>query len=243
MIYTLKSDIPISIQQVANIHIYMGIYKNGIAAPLPPSYTTPDGRTLDNTFHPAYHDMLQAYELQKNDVGFTMLLEKGVTIDKCYMQSPKWKKIYKANRKNPLLGWDNQSEAVVFLKNFALTDDNEKQELTKLICLTETDVFQVFNAIQIKRDGFDILKANIRNAVNTGITIDELVINGHQLVNPLDEKAACASSNMDWQKWMDCTYSIEEKAIAVGLWRLESVKETHQNDAVQIESERKSKKS
>jgi len=47
---------------------------------------------------------------------------------------------------------------------------------------------------------------------------------------------------VDWIKWYRCEYSLREKATTIGLYRLNRLMESHQEDAVQIESEKRSKK-
>ena len=127
------------------------------------------------------------------------------------------------------------------LKNYVIT----QFDMTKIVentLLTETLVASIFNSIRVTRDGIDIHRANVKNAIQTHIETDAIVIAGHQLVSPLDEIKAATFSMINWQEWLRCEVSLEEKATAIALHRLDRVVETHSNDVIQLHQEREARK-
>lgn len=236
----LSSGIKVNLKEVANIRIYSELSKIHLVEPLPPIFVDDDGIEQENVWHPLYADALNIFAIQKNDAVFSIILDKCVDFDRRLLETDQWKKMYKFFVNDPVIR-SKEPEHILFLKNLAL-GGSDRFLITRECVLTEHRVFDIFNSITVKRDGVDILKANIRNAVKTNIDMDALIVEGLQLVNPLDEKKACADAGMDWQKWCNCEISMDDKASALALYRLEKIIDTHQNDAVQIESERKSKK-
>lgn len=238
----LESGIPVIVKQVPNILIFTELNKSNLRVYLPPIYTTDDGFEQENTFSPVYNDAIAIYELTKNNLAFEILLKHAVTFDKRLMSNnKKWQREKHILQSNPLLTIP-KDEDIAFLKFYLYGDSYiDKINTTQNALLTEHRVFDTFNAIAITRNGLDIHTVNMKNSVDVDITIHPISIDGLQIVNPLDELECCIETGLEWSKWLSCEYSLEQKAITLGLYRLNRVRKAHSEDAMQIEAEKKSK--
>jgi hypothetical protein len=237
----LSSGIPIQVKQIPNLLVFKSVSGAKLQVPQPPIFVLDDGRETENTQHPAYQDAITVFEVQRNNLAFEVLLEHAVTFDKKLLQKQEWKRMYQNLRFQKYLNLPKR-EDITFLRYFAFGESSEDKNLmTQISILHEQPVFDIFNSILVTRDGYDIHDVNLRNSVDVKIHIQPIVIEGCQLVNPLDEMNACKEAGLDWTKWLACEYTLEQKATVVGLYRLNRVIKAHQEDAVQIESERKNK--
>lgn len=240
--FKLSSGVNISVKQISNHIIFHEVSKSNIVLPLPPLFELDDGRTIEHTQHPLYQEALVVYQLQSSEAAFDAVLKHAVTFDtKLLRHNNIWPRAEKNLRFVGQIKGDN--EKVNFLKFLALAESSieEKNKIVRSAVLTENDVAEYFLSIQIGRDGINILQANIRNSIDVNISYDTIVIDGIQLVNPLDEIRACKENNIDFLKWIRCEYTLSEKAAIIGLHRLNQRVKSHEEDAIQIESERKSK--
>jgi len=233
--------IPVECSPISNHLIFKEVAKLNLKMPQPPIIELEDGRLQENTFHPLYQDAITVYQIQQSQYAFDALLNCAVKFDIRLMKENKeWTnyKKYLQMRKDYLLS----NERVAFLKYLVFSDDTKaKKDLTQNVLLHEGQVLDIFNMLTIARDGINIHEAYIKNAVKVDIQIVPLVIEGFQLINPLDEFNACRDNGLDWIKWLRCEYTNEEKASVIALHRLSSIVKSHQEDVVQIESEKKNK--
>lgn len=237
----LESGITVFVKQIPNVLIFETLAKLKIPVPQPPIVELDDGRETENTFSPVYQDAITIYQLQMNNLAFDAILEHAIKFDKRHLENRFWKE-RKRYLRSQFFYNPNIKEEISFLRYFALGDSaKDKLLLTQNAILHEISVFDIFNSLIITRDGYDIKEANIKNSVKTGIDYQAIIIEGCQLVNPLDEIKACKEYGLDWIKWYRCEYSLQEKATVVGLYRLSRLVESHQEDAVQIESEKRNK--
>lgn len=235
----LASGIPIHIKQIPNLLVYKAVSTLGLSIPQPPIVELEDGRETVNTFSPVYQDAIVVYQLQQNNYAFDTILENAVTVDDKYLRSYEWRNMYYELKRQNFFNIPS-NEKVCFLRYFAL-GDMEKYHITRNAILHEGCVHDIFKSVLITRDGYDIKEANIKNSLNVGIEAQPLIVEGCQLVTPTDEFEACKEVGIDWIKWLHCDYTIEEKASVIGLYRLNRLRQSHVEDVIQIESEKKSK--
>lgn len=235
--FLLKSGVTIRIREIPNLRIFQGIAKSNLILPLPPTYEMDDGRIVENPHHPLYHDALTLYEIQRANIAFEVLLQNAIEFDFAEMNRPSWSNRWKSMQKSKFMKVKDP-EHFVFLKEFAISQD-EKALITRNAILHEQEVYDIFKSIVVTRNGMDIHSVGLVNSVDINIAIDSIIIEGYQLVSPLDEAKACIAFGMNWIEWQ--TYSNTDKANVIALYRLEKTIEAHKDDIVQIESERKSK--
>ena len=233
----MELAIPIEYSPVSNFLVYREVAKFNLKIPQPPIVELDDGRTTEHTLHPVYQDALTVYQIQQSIYAFDVLLKFAVSFDKRLMyENKEWK-----NYKKHILK-DVVDEPVAFLKYFVFAENpTAKNLLTQNVILHEGQVFDIFNMLTVARDGVNIHEAHIRNAVKVDIQVIPLIIEGNQLINPLDEYNACKENGLDWIKSIRCEYSLDEKAFVVGMHRISHAVKSHQDDAIQSETEKKSK--
>jgi hypothetical protein len=236
----LSNGIHVLVREISNIKLFESEPVIPLVEPQPPEFELEDGRILQNFDHPTYYEAMQIYESKKADSLFLSLLNIAVFVDDSYLENPKWKTYYNILRKQRLFDIP-EDEDLCFLNYFAFQADSDKSLLTKHALLTEQRVYNTFKSISIMRNHVNIHEAQIKNSVDTGIQAAPVVIGYEQLVNPLDEFKACREASMSWSNWASCKYSLEEKASAIALFRLDNIIRIHSDDAIQIEAERKSK--
>lgn len=237
----LSTGIPVHVKQIPNLIVFKEVNSVGLKIPQPPVVELDDGRMTENTFSPIYQDAITVFQLQQNNLAFDVILDKAVSFDSRLMNNADWRRLKRHLESQKLIQLPKKEE-VAFLRFYALGESGfDKHNLTQNAILHESPVLDIFKSLLITRDGYDIHEANIRNAIKVGIDKQPLIVEGCQLVNPLDEREACIESNMDWMKWFRCEYTLEEKAVAVGLSRLARLVNSHTEDVMQIESEKKNK--
>lgn len=239
MKYRTEQNYNVTLNPISNITIFVEIAKANLIVPKPPIYEDENGRLMENPFHPAYHDALSVYDLQRHLIAFDAIVKLCITLNDKFDEHEYLdafnivKKINLVSSTETLTSW--------FLKNYVLTQ-NDIQHIVLNTLLTENQVASIFNSIRITRDGQDIHRTPIKNSITTNIDTDAIVIAGYQIVSPIDEIKAAHFSSINWQSWQRCEVSLEEKATAVALYRLDRVVEAHSNDVVQIHQERESRK-
>lgn len=222
----------------ANQYIFIEVSKSSLKAPKPPLwYNEQTDRWMDNEFHPLYKDSLMVYDVARHDEVWNAILKICVKLPKFDYEQ------YRLQYSTiSTLDIDNLDIKTWVKKYFIFTSPLDQQYITRNALLCESRVHAIFSSIRVTRGGQDINSVNIKHAIQTGINTDAIVIAGEQLVSPLDEIKACRFAHMDWQHWLNGKYTLDEKASAIALHRLDNTVETHQNDAVQIYQEAQSKK-
>lgn len=240
--YIITSNhIKLHIQEVPNVLVFNAVDESRAIEPKIPMYYLDDqDKWVENPHHPLYHDALSVYATRKELIVFDTLLHMAVIFDEGYLLNAEWKRQLEMLSLQEVLPL-YPDEKFSFLKYFALTEEEDKGNLTKNVLLTESLVYRTFSSIHVMRDAQPIHSAPLKNSVDTRIETQPIVIGGQQLVNPLDEYQACISSNMDWASWIRCEYSLPEKAATLALYRLNKIRDIHSEDAVQLEMERKNK--
>lgn len=237
----LDSGIEIVVKEISNSSIYEAVSKSTeLIVPQPPEVELDDGTKIVNTFSETYHNAIAIFEMQKNNYAFDMLLDLAIDFDESHLNRIEWKNFLRNTRHNRYIKIP-ENKKIAFLKFYAVKSFTDKHLITRNALLNEHDVFDIFNSISVTRDGNDLLQAAIRNSINTNIEIHSLTIEGFTIVNPIDESRACKDFGLSWIDWLNCRISNKEKASVVALHRLDRYINSHQDDAVQIESERKNK--
>lgn len=239
MLHKTERGFNITLNPTSNISIFGEISKAKLVIPKPPIYEDEDGKLHDNPFHPDYHDALAVYDLQRHHVALDGIVKLCLTLNDKFNEAD-YIEAFRILQINKLISI-NETLSSWYIKNYVLAESDLQFVISNTL-LTETRVADIFNSIRVTRDGEDIHRKHIKNAISTNIETDAIVIAGHQLVSPLDEIKSAQFSMMNWQEWLRCDISLEEKATAVALYRLDRVVENHSNDVVQLHQEKESRK-
>lgn len=239
MVFKSERGVEIELIPTANIAIFSHIADVNLVIPKPPTFIDDDGRVLENPFHPAYHDALAVFDVQRHQTASDAIIKCCVRL--VYKSDlSKYSDSYQALVDGKLISKLETLEEW-YIKTFILTT-NDMVTIVQNTLLTEQLVSTIFNSIRVTRDGTDINRVSIKNAIQTHIETDAIVVAGMQLVSPLDEIKAAQFSMINWQEWLRGETSLKEKATAVALYRLDRIIETHSNDVVQLHQERESRK-
>ena len=238
----LSNGIEIEVTKIANIDLFSAISEKNLVVPKVPQFEEEEGSGIwqDNPLHPLYHDAIAVYEVLKSEAILDIVFERCVTIDRKYLGSQGWERLYKylKNQKSfPI----SDNEMFNFVKFYAFKDATDRGLLARNALLTESLVYSTFNSIGVVRNSSNIHEVQLKNSINTHINVLPVFIGGEQLVNPVDEYRACSDSGLNWGEWITCNYTMEQKASTIALHRLDRIITIHNEDAVQIEQERKSK--
>jgi len=224
----------------SNTVLYKGLAQKNFKPPNVPTYIDNKGVVQENPFSQKYADALVVYQKTIELAMVDVVLTNCIKFNHAWKKSEDWANCCHIMQTQSVLS--NNNLELSFLKYYVLPDTRDHSMLAQEAFLTETRVYDIFGTVHIQREGVDIHKAYLKNTIDTGIEVQPLFIGIHQLVNPLDEFNACISGNMSWSKWYNCEYSLDEKASVVALSRLNRIRDIHSDDAVQIESERLSKR-
>ena len=235
---TLSTGVVVSVTQIANVAMYNEFDDSAIVEPKPPTYEQ-YGVTHENKMHPVWHDAISVYNSQRIELAFQMVLELAVTFDKSCLGEHGWAE--KARRLRRFTEFVDRGDAANFLIYYAVKTLGDKGAVANAALLTEERVYRTFSAVPFTRNGLDIHAATLKNAIDTGVQAYPFIIGNQQLVSPLDEYSACKDAGMSWERWLTGSYGQDTKATTVAMYRVERLVGTHQDDAVQIESERRSK--
>lgn len=236
----LSSGVHIRVREIANSSIWMHLSKSPLVLPLPPIFTLDDGREVEHTQSETYQHALTIYEIVRSEYAFQGVLALAVEFDERILQSKEWKGMWEYLKADKVMDV-RSDERTAFLQFYAIQNAEEKFHITRNAVLNELEVYDIFNSIEVSRDGYNIHRVQMKNSITTGIEVEQLSVEGVPLVNPLDEMAACKELGLSWLEWYNCSYSNKFKANAVGLYRLQKVVSSHQEDAEQIQSEKKNK--
>lgn len=237
MIYSTKSGINLTINPISNIYIFEIVEKSTPPLPLPPLVTLEDGQEIENTFSEIYQNSLQIYEIQRNTIAFEAILAHCISFDDRLLEDVAWKYL---ERKLKLTNQNTNNRKLDFLSNILTSDD--KFVITRNSILNELDVYDTFKSIDAFRGGVNIKQHPLKNNIKMDLQFLDIEVFGIPLVHPLDEYQACLDSNLSWLEWINCKITNKEKANTIAMHRMNKLYAAHQDDIVQIESERKGKK-
>lgn len=235
---TLSTGVTVEVTQLSNVSLYNEFDDRDIIEPKPPQYEQ-YGVMHDNLMHPLWHDAVAIYNAQRITKAFMMVLERAVHVPDGEVGRSRWLK-FKPKLKR-FTKFEDLGDRMNFLHYYAVKTLEDKGAIANAALLTEQRVYHTFSSIPFTRNGADIHEAALKNAIDTGIQAYPFIIGNQQLVNPMDEFNACKEALMSWESWLSGEYTQDVKATTVAMYRLEKLVNTHQDDAVQIESERRSK--
>ena len=240
---TLSNELQFEVSTTSTITLLQHLSKYKIVEPQVPKYEEVEGsgEFIENPFHPLYHEAMAVYEATKAEKIFNTLLKLSIaTFDNNYLKDSKWKNLYTYLKRQRVYEIP-QEEYQCYLQYYAFNNIQDKNLLANTVLLTERRVYDIFSLIGVTRNSYDINTIRLKNSIDTKIQVTPIFIGQEQLVNPLDEYTACIESNMQWEQWLRHKYTLDEKASAIALHRLNKIVTIHNEDAVQIESERKRK--
>lgn len=233
MIYTTNTDVNLEIKVCNNSELFSALTSHNIVKPkVPKFYLEQRDIFIENPDNPKYREALQIYEYEKAikslDAALLLSIEKDIDI-----LNHEKRKIRNKNIKDENKVW------LTYLYSILSIDDISN--ILTISFLTENQIYDIFNALvmSIYRGGQEILNARLKNAINSTIALDNITINGIQLVHPLDEYTACIESNIDWIKWQQLNN--EDKAQIIALFRIKRIVDNHSQDEMAIEMDRKNK--
>lgn len=122
---------------------------------------------------------------------------------------------------------------LAILKYIIIKDHYNVNKLIQEILLTETLVYKYITLLTVTRNGIDILKHDLRNPAKTNIDVLPITIGGHELVNPLYEYTACVDTGLDWMKWLNNDYQLNDMAYTIAMYRLNKLIDIHSQDELQ----------
>lgn len=226
---------------ISNVQLFNHHQDIDIPVPKVPTYWDEyNDVERENPQHPDYYDAINVYNTRCMNYLFDIIIEKYISIEPSCLENEQWKRLFSILKKQPSLQLLN-TEANNYIKYYVLKDIMLKGQLANALVLTEQRVLHTFNSIETYRAGINIHEFDLKNTIDTQITSSTVFLGDQQIVSPLDEYKCCIHSNMLWDKWMQCKYSLDEKASTLALFRLDRTIQLHSEDAIQIESERKHK--
>lgn len=179
------------------------------------------------------------YDVRRHQVAIDAIIANCIELQ-TKLDCEQYRESFNIMQSSKFISQDETLE-MWYMKNFVL-EDIDMVNLVVNSLLTEQLVADIFNSIRVTRDGMDIHSAHLRNAIQTHIETDSIVIAGMQLVSPIDEIKAAQFSMINWQEWLRCELTLREKATAIALYRLDRILETHTNDVLQIHQEKEARK-
>lgn len=239
MLYKSERGYDFELKPIANIEIYKCIANSNLVMPKVPIYEDEEGRKLENPFSPDYASAMTVYDVQRHTVAndaivkMCLKLVTNVNLD-IYRDS------HEALKASGLINKDETIEEW-FIKTFIITP-KDMFIIVQNTLLTEQLVSSIMESIKVTREGTDIHRFNIKNAIQTRIEVDAIVVGGMQLVSPIDEIRAATFSMMNWVEWLSGSIQLQDKAVAVALHRLDRVMEMHSSDAVNLHQEREARR-
>lgn len=233
------NNIVIDLPTLSNHDAYYYIQNNRdllVEAVIPQYWDEELGRWEDNPYDPIYDATLQFQTIHKGQLIFEWICSQSNfeipnpdELEEEYYVYNSWSK-------------KGFSFEVWYLTQKLLTTKNLMATVVDNVLLTERSVANVMSGISITRQGFDIFEFPLKNQVDSRIELEPIICADTQLVNPLHEYSCCIESNLSWNSWYSCEdYDLEFKASALAYYRLHKIQQSHIDDAVAIESEKKVK--
>lgn len=205
---------------------------------VPKSYIESQDRWVENPFNPDYPIALNVYMFEQSEARFNYILN-SIKID-CKIDISKV--ITKKHLKLFELTESNLNLEYLFKKYFIFSTNEFKNLLINSICLTENRVFTHFEEFEVNRNNIAIMEHGLHNAINTNLEITPVLAGNNQLVHPIDEYKVAKSSNIDWMRWLNNEYDLEDMAQTVALYRIDRIIDSHNEDEIAIEQEKRNKK-
>lgn len=236
----------LKVKEVNNIDIFnVKLSPEFANLQVPKFYIEEQDRYIDNYDNPDYHEALKLRQFEKQQKGYLNLLEKSIiSVETTHEIHKTWNKLYRSLQNNYLLEHEieNYSEQALMVKYIILGDDKDKADLIDFALLHENRIYEIMNLFNVTRNGENIFRYPLKFSVDTRIDYDQIELFGYHIVHPFDEYMCCKESNLSWEKWLTNEYSKSTKETTIALWRLARVISNHNEDAVAIENEKKSKK-
>lgn len=233
MIYKLN-DIAIDISEKSNSEIFNKLTESDLVKPkVPEFYYEQRGIYVENPDHPVYAQAMEIYELQKMKYSSNIALLLAMPLNLEILDMLRTITKYKVrNLTNEQIWLDYLNTSL---------SNNDKMNIINATFLTENRVFDIFNilATSVHRGNSEITEARLKNAINSQIYLDNIIIFGLQLVHPLDEFNTAIDANLNWIQWSELTN--EKRAELIALNRLRTIVKNHSEDEMAIEMEKRSK--
>ena len=211
---------------------------------VPTAFIESQDRWVDNPYHPDYVEALQLVQIERQEKAFLKLLKFGViSFNKTTEIISNWNKTYKNLKRNSLMKkeMDSMSEDILILKYIVFINNTDKTRLVEECLLCEDNIIRYMKLYNVTRNMDDIFTYPLKHSINTNVEWQQIQLYGRQLVHPLDEFNACVDVKLDWNLWCLNSYNKMFKEHTIALWRLNKIINSHQEDAIAIENERKNK--
>lgn len=228
------NGLTLNLKEQTNTAIFNELSTINIVKPkVPQFYYEQRDIFIENPDHPAYLQALEVYEAKRFMLASNIALLLAIEPDENKILQLRNQARYKARNYTDKQIW------LDFLNN--TLSNSDKANIINTIFLTENKVYDIFNmlATTIHRGAVEITEARLKNAINSQIHLDNIIIFNMQLVHPLDEYTACIESNMNWLDWENIDNT--KRAEIIALFRIKSIVKNHSDDEVAIEMERKNK--
>lgn len=205
---------------------------------VPRSYIESQDRWVENPFNPDYPIALNVYMFEQSEARFNYILD-SIEID---YKTDISKVITKKHLKLFELTESNLNLDYLFKKYFIFSTQELRDLLINSICLTENRVFTHFEEFEVERNNIAIMEHGLHNAINTNLEIKPVLVGNNQLVHPIDEYKVVKGSNIDWTRWLNNKYDLEDMAQTIALYRIDRIIDSHNEDEIAIEQEKRNKK-
>lgn len=235
MIYIDNNKKVFTLKPCSNSELVRGLSEANIIVPkVPMFYYERTDTWIPNADNPTYRRAMEIYEIDKQLISTKIAIGKVIEIDDEVIKAERKKVKYRLHNYTDLDIW------VDYIQN--TVSQRDLRNIVNLTLLTENTVYDIFDIMvrTIYRGNSEIVNARLKNAINSQIHLDNIVIMGLELVHSLDEYNACINANIDWISWNKL--DIHNKAEVIALYRINKIVESHSQDEVQIEMEKKSKK-
>ena len=202
---------------------------------IPKYYIEEQDRWVENINSPDYHQALQLYELSKGDAALNFIID-NYEIEEEHEINIKQKLMLELMR--------GSDESLEFAYKKYIIFGGGLAELVNSVCLTEYRVYRYFAPLQAtaNRSGVDLLEYDLKFSINIATNMQPIHLAGMQLVHPLDEMVCCIDNNINFIEWNRNSYTLDEMAQVVAIWRLNKIVESHKSDEVAIHQERETNK-
>lgn len=205
---------------------------------VPKSYIEAQDRWVENPFDPDYPIALSVYMFEQSEARLNYILDSvdvEYNIDISKIITKKHLKLFELTEINLNLEY-------LFKKYFLFSTQELRDILINNICLTENRVFTHFEEFNVERNNVPIMEHGLHNAINTNLNVSPLLAGNNQLVHPIDEYKIVKESNVDWIRWLNNEYDLEDMAQTIALYRMNKIIDSHNEDEIAIEQEKRNKK-
>lgn len=203
---------------------------------VPKSFIESQNRWVENPFNPDYPVAMNVYLYNQGEARLNHILN-SIALDGDI-------KINITKRQMELFNiMEHNLDPLYLFKKYVIFESNAaKEQLINLVCLTENRVYAYFENFIVERNDIPIMEHGLQNAINTNLEIAPLLVGTMQLVHPIDEYRIATASNINIMNWLNNEYSLDNMANIIALYRMNKIIESHNEDQIAIEQEKKSKK-